>query len=68
MRGVIDITISDLEAILHWYHVYKNEINCTKGDQTAATKIEALLLSRQDDEGCCHPQRLRDLPTGEGGY
>ena len=63
MRGVVDITISDLEAILHWYHICKNNIECTKGDQTAATKVEALLLCRQDDEGCCHSHI-----HSEGGY
>ena len=52
IRSSIEITTSDLEMILEWYHVCKDSTKkvSTLQDTDLITKLNAILISAKEDE------------------
>ena len=48
----VEITVPDLERILHWYHVYKNCHKSKPEDEDLTTKLNAILISTRENESC----------------
>ena len=61
IRALIEITVSDIEKILEWYHVYKidpryyrkgqsHKDKPTSEDADVATKLTAMLITAKQEE------------------
>ena len=50
IRAFIDVTISDIERVLEWYHIYKNDHKSTPDDVDVVTKLTAMLITAKQEE------------------
>ena len=56
IRALIDVTIPDIERVLEWYHIYKNDHKPTPEDVDVVTKLTAMLITaKQEESECYHP-------------
>ena len=65
IRAIIEITVSDIEKILEWYHVYKidpryyrkgqsHKDKPTSEDADVSTKLTAMLITaKKESESYC---------------
>ena len=50
IRALIDVTIPDIERVLEWYHIYKNDHKPTPEDVDVVTKLTAMLITAKQEE------------------
>lgn len=50
IRALIDVTIPDIERVLEWYHIYKNDHKSTPDDVDVVTKLTAMLITAKQEE------------------
>ena len=55
IRAFIDVTIPDIERVLEWYHIYKNDHKPTPEDVDVVTKLTAMLITAKQEESEHYP-------------
>jgi hypothetical protein len=50
IRAIIEIVIPDIERVLEWYHIYKNDHKSTSEDVDVVTKLTAMLITAKKEE------------------
>ena len=50
IRAIIEIVIPDIERVLEWYHIYKNDHKPTSEDVDVVTKLTAMLITAKKEE------------------
>jgi len=51
MLGPIELTSSDLDNILLWYHrAFHQKDDCSQSDKNTFTKLQAMLIIEQEDQ------------------